>query len=103
MVNAVRQFAHRVTIGDKQRQKKKKVAITSTAVTELHVKATKTLSDLKKKYKELDASKEVEVEYALVDSGSSVHCMNKTKHFLGVKAKKSGKSLSCPTANGAPM
>ena len=103
MVNAVKQFAHRVTIGGKQTQKKKKVAFTSTAVSELHVKATKILSDLKNEYKELDASKEVEVEYALVDSGSSVHCMNKSKHFLGVKTKKSGKSLSCSTANGAPM
>ena len=29
--------------------------------------------------------------------------MNKKKHVLDVKAKKSGKALSCATANGSPM
>ena len=106
MVQALQQFAHRVNVSSKKVKTKKPVASKAAAVTpdqvgDLHVKANKIISSLQKENKQIDDAGEV--EYALIDSGSGVHCMNKKKHFLHVKAKKSGKALSCATANGSPM
>ena len=94
MVQSLQQFAHRVTFKPASSKRK-------TRSNPLHVKATKILEEIKRENKGKDD--EEDVEYALVDSGSSVHCMNKKKHFLHINAKRGGKKLSCATASGDPI